>query len=192
MNLDCIGLVIERGRERVTIRGELTPEEKTFFEKELAQPAKLIRFPPWWDPRKGDFAITRVQSEPRFHHLVLINGDPEIGEGTKIGIFSEVYDKGGIVKIGRDCDIASFVAINCSDSHRRLHGLSDTLDLDTIILGDRVYVGSHTFIGKGVEIGHHSVIAAGAVIRGRKRIPPYSLVWGNPAKVKRGHYAKKT
>lgn len=133
----------------------------------------------------------RVFVRRRFPKEVLINGEPEIGEGTRIGIFSEVYDKGGIVKIGKDCDIASFVAINCSDSHRRLHGVVDHLDLAPIVLGDKVYVGSHSFIGKGVEIGHHSVIAAGTILKGRKKIPPYSLIWGNPAKVKKGHYAPR-
>ena len=59
----------------------------------------------------------------RFHPLVWINGDPEIGEGTYIGGFSEVYAIGASVVIGRNCDIASFAAINVSDSHKRCIGL---------------------------------------------------------------------
>ena len=61
----------------------------------------------------------------RFHPLVWINGDPEIGEGTYIGGMSEVNAKGARVLIGKDCDIASFVAINVADSHRVAIGLDD-------------------------------------------------------------------
>ena len=127
----------------------------------------------------------------RFHPLVLINGDPEIGEGTKIGIFAELYDKGGIVRIGANCDIASFVAINCADSSQRVLGRSNMVSRKPVWIGDYVFVGSHSFIGPGTRIGHHSVLAAGTIVKGRN-IPPYSLVWGNPCKVKRGHYAPRS
>ena len=55
----------------------------------------------------------------RFHPLVWMNGDPEIGENVYIGGMSEVYAKGARVVIGDNCDIASFVVINCSDSHKK-------------------------------------------------------------------------
>ena len=59
-----------------------------------------------------------------FHPLVWINGDPEIGKDVFIGGLSEVYAKGARVVIGDHCDIASFVSINCSDSHKRTIGLT--------------------------------------------------------------------
>lgn len=113
----------------------------------------------------------------RFHELVLINGTPQIGEETKIGIFSEVYDKGGIVKIGANCDIASFVAINCADSHRKTLGLSDEVELLPIEIGDNVFIGTHSAILGGCKIGHHSVIGAGVILPKRTEVPPYSKVW---------------
>ena len=129
----------------------------------------------------------------RFHKLVLINGKPKIGAGTQIGIFSEVYDKGGIVTIGTDCDIASFVAINCADSHRRTIGYAaaDAPDLAPISIGDRVFIGSHSFIGGGVSIGHHSVVGAGTILRRGEQVPSWSLVFGNPPTIKAGYYAPK-
>jgi acetyltransferase-like isoleucine patch superfamily enzyme len=39
----------------------------------------------------------------------------------------------------------------------------------------------------GAHIGHHSVVAAGTIV-GRGVIPPYSLVSGNPMRVKPGYY----
>ena len=45
----------------------------------------------------------------RFHPLVWIIGEPQIGDGVHIGALSEVNAKGARVSIGDHCDIASFV-----------------------------------------------------------------------------------
>lgn len=126
----------------------------------------------------------------RFHPLVWISGEPEIGEHVFIGAMSEVYAKGARVVIGDHCDIASFVAINCADSHKRCLGLSDEIERKDIVLEHHVFVGSHSMIKGGAHIGHHSVVAAGTIVEG-VTIPPYSLVVGNPMQVKPGHYRKK-
>jgi acetyltransferase-like isoleucine patch superfamily enzyme len=123
----------------------------------------------------------------RFHPLVWIHGDPEIGEEVFIGAMSEVNAKGAKVQIGRGCDIASFVAINCADSHRRCLGLSAEVERRDITLEDHVFVGSHSMIKAGAHIGHHSVIAAGTIVDAGY-VPPYSLVVGNPMVVKAGYY----
>jgi len=125
----------------------------------------------------------------RFHPLVWINGDPEIGENVCIGGMSEVNAKGARLVIGDNCDIASFVAINCADSHKRCIGLADEIDRKDITIENNVFIGSHSVIKGGVHIGHHSVIAAGTIV-GPIEIPPYSLVIGNPAVVKPGYYLK--
>jgi acetyltransferase-like isoleucine patch superfamily enzyme len=127
----------------------------------------------------------------RFHPLVFVNGDPEIGAGTYIGLFSEVNARGAKVKIGKNCDIASFVSINVADSHKKCIDISDTIGRQPIILEDNVFVGSHSFIGGGVKIGHHSVVGAGTTLVKGGEIPPYSLVVGNPVKVKEGYFLDK-
>jgi acetyltransferase-like isoleucine patch superfamily enzyme len=116
--------------------------------------------------------------ENPYHPLVWMNGTPEIGAGCKIGFFTEVFAKGARLVIGEGCDIGSFVAINVADSHRRCIGLSETIAYREIIIGDRVFVGSHCVILGGVVIGHHSVIAAGSIVR-PVTIPPFSLVVGD-------------
>ena len=122
-----------------------------------------------------------------FHPLVWINGEPEFGENVYIGGFSEVNANGSSVKIGDNCDIASFVAINVSDSHKLCIELSDKNEKEQIVIENNVFIGSHTFIGKGTHIGHHSVIAAGIVLN-NITIPPYSLVTRNPFKIRKGYY----
>jgi len=125
-----------------------------------------------------------------FHPLVYIGGKPKIGKGVYIGLLSEVNAKGAAVTIGDYCDIASFVSINVADSHKNTIGLSAEIERKDIILEHNVFVGSHSFIGGGVHIGHHSVVGAGTIITKPCRIPPYSLVVGNPFVVKKGHYKK--
>ncbi len=126
----------------------------------------------------------------RFHPLVYIGGKPEFGNNVYIGLFSEVTAKGSSVKIGDDCDIASFVSINVADSHKKAIGLSKEIERRGIVLENNVFVGSHCFIGGGVYIGHHTVVAAGTIIAKSCKIPPYSLVIGNPFIIKEGHYKK--
>jgi len=125
--------------------------------------------------------------ENRFHPFVWITGDPEIGEGVYIGGFSEVNARGARVSIGAHCDIASFVSINCADSHKHCIGLTKEIERQDIVIEDHVFIGSHSFVKGGAHIGHHSVVAAGTIV-GPGRIPPYSLIAGNPMQVKPGYY----
>jgi len=124
------------------------------------------------------------------HPLVYISGNYTIGEGTTIGFFSEVNANKSKVTIGKNCDIASFVSINCADSHKLTLGLSHEIERREIIIEESVFIGSHSFIGGYVKIGHHSVVGAGTILINLGEIPPYSLVTGNPATVKKGYYEK--
>jgi acetyltransferase-like isoleucine patch superfamily enzyme len=126
----------------------------------------------------------------RFHPLVWIVGEPEIGEHVYIGGMSEVNAKGARVVIGDYCDIASFVSINCADSHKRCLGIGEEVARKDIVIGAHVFIGSHSVVKGGAIVGHHSVIAAGTVVDGAD-IPPYSLVTGNPMQVKAGYYRAK-
>ena len=130
--------------------------------------------------------ITGFKENP-YHPLVWINGEPEIGEGVFIGALSEINARGARVRIGAHCDIASFVSINCADSHNRCIGVSDEIERKDITIEDHVFIGSHTFVKGGAHIGHHTVIAAGTVVEPGV-VPPYSLVAGNPMRVKPGYY----
>lgn len=50
-----------------------------------------------------------------------------------------------------------------------------------VIIENDVHIGMFCLILPGTVIGHHSVVAAHSVVT--KKIPPYSLVAGNPAEV---------
>lgn len=140
---------------------------------------------------QGWFTKLTTFAPNRFHPLVWIVGEPEIGDGVYIGGFSEVNAKGAYVGIGNHCDIASFVSINCADSHGKCIGLSDEVERKDIIIESNVFIGSHSVVKGGAHIGHHTVVAAGTIV-GPLKIPPFSLVAGNPAVVKPGYYLDKT
>ena len=125
----------------------------------------------------------------QFHPLVWIVGEPKIGKNVYVGGLSEINANKSNVVIGDNCDIASYVSINCADSHKKCIGLSKNVERKQIIIENNVFIGSHSVIKGGAHIGHHTVIAAGTIVNGVK-IPPYSLVIGNPMKVKRGYYKK--
>jgi acetyltransferase-like isoleucine patch superfamily enzyme len=130
--------------------------------------------------------FTNFKQNP-FHPLVWISGKPKIGKNVSIGFLSELNAKESKISIGDNCDIASFVAINCADSHKKCIEIKEKIERNEIILENNVFVGSHSVIKGGVKIGHHSVIAAGTIM-GNVNIPPYSLVYGNPTIVKEGYY----
>lgn len=135
------------------------------------------------------FQMTGYPDNP-YHPLVWIHGEPEIGAGTYIGGFSIINGKGARVTIGENCDIASFVSVNCSDSHLHTIGLMDNFDKRDITIEDNVFIGSHCIVLGGAVIGHHSVIAAGSVVRSGI-IPAFSLAIGNPMVVKPGYYRQR-
>lgn len=124
-----------------------------------------------------------------YHPLVWIVGEPEIGKDVYIGGMSEINAKDAKVVIGDNCDIASFVSINCADSHKKCIGILQKTERRDIIIENNVFIGSHSVIKGGAHIGHHSVVAAGTIVEGID-IPSYSLIIGNPMKVKMAYYSK--
>jgi acetyltransferase-like isoleucine patch superfamily enzyme len=136
---------------------------------------------------KNVLAEVTGMKENQFHPFVWIIGEPQIGDAVHIGGFTEVNARNAKIVIGAHCDIASFVSINCADSHRRCVGLATQIDRRDIFIEDHVFIGSHSVIKGGSRIGHHSVVAAGTIV-GPGEIPPYSLVAGNPMMVKAGYY----
>jgi len=133
------------------------------------------------------FSKLTTFQENKFHPLVWIVGDPVLGKNVYVGGMSEINAKGANVFIGDNCDIASFVTINCADSHKKCIELLDNVERKDITLENNVFVGSHSVIKGGAHIGHHSVVAAGTIVEG-VNIPPYSLIVGNPMQVKNNYY----
>lgn len=124
----------------------------------------------------------RLPANP-YNPLAWITGCPQIGEGTWIGAFTLIDGLGGLT-IGRGCDIASGAQVlthstvkRCVSERRYSH-----IDKKPTRIEDYVFIGANAVVLMGCTIGHHSVIAAGAIVLEGTIIPPFSLFAGAPAK----------
>lgn len=88
------------------------------------------------------------------------------------------------IAIGPDCMIGPFCYITDGDHARNDDArLADQgMVAAPVVLEDNVWVGAHATILKGVRIGRHAVIGAGAVVT--KDVEAFSTVVGVPAKPK--------
>ena len=118
-----------------------------------------------------------------YHDLCWIVGDPRIGEGTWIGAFTLIDGQGGL-EIGRGCNISSGAQILTHSTVQRCisERIYDKVDRAATLIEDFVFIGSNAVVLMGCRIGHHSVIAAGAVVLEHTIVEPFSLWAGVPAR----------
>lgn len=114
-----------------------------------------------------------------------ILGKPDIGERVWIGAFCLIDALYAPLVVGRGTDISSGAQILTHSTVRRCISEReyDKVDCAAVEIGDFCFIGTNAVILMGSKIGHHSVIAAGAVVTQDSVIPPYSIVSGVPAKI---------
>ncbi len=118
------------------------------------------------------------------------------------------WDDGGSLFIGKFCSIADDVTILLGGNHRidwistyPFGAISDVwsggLGVEghpwskgDVVIGNDVWIGNGATILSGVKIGNGAVIGARAVVA--KDVPPYSIVVGNPSKMIKTRFDKKT
>jgi acetyltransferase-like isoleucine patch superfamily enzyme len=57
------------------------------------------------------------------------------------------------------------------------------IDTADTVVEEYCFIGSNAVIMMGAHIGHHSIIAAGCIVKEHTKIPPYSIVAGIPGKI---------
>lgn len=114
------------------------------------------------------------------HDSVILNGDVSIGEGTFVGQYCTLNGGGGL-KIGKNCSISVGVRIFTHDTAKwAVSGGKADYEYAPVDIGDCCFLGANAVITKGVSIGGHSVVAAGAVVT--TSFPECSIIAGVPAK----------
>lgn len=83
------------------------------------------------------------------------------------------------ITIGPNTKIADWTVIYDTDFHPVEP--STPVTSESVTIGKNVWIGARVMILPGTTIGDHSIIAAGAIVRGA--IPPRSIAAGIPAKV---------
>lgn len=101
----------------------------------------------------------------------------EMGKNSCIGPNTQIYNKAKIV-IGDNAVISQGTYL-CTASHD-ITDPRHSLVTAPIIIGDKAWVASNTFVGMGVTIGEGAVVGATASVY--KDVEPWTVVGGNPAK----------
>lgn len=112
------------------------------------------------------------------------NGGVRLGDRVEINNHSIINGTGG-VDIGEDTLVGPGVRI-ISYQHQYARGAtirSQPVDAKPIRIGRDVWLGANAVILAGVTIGDGAVVAAGAVVR--EDVPPYAVVAGVPATIKK-------
>lgn len=108
---------------------------------------------------------------------VYIDTDVKIGENVKIQNFSSIY-KG--VEIENDVFVGPSVTFT-NDLHPRAFIWTEDRIGQTIVKKGSS-IGANSTIICGIIIGEYAMIGAGSVVT--KDVPPFGLVYGNPARLK--------
>jgi acetyltransferase-like isoleucine patch superfamily enzyme len=108
-------------------------------------------------------------------------GDVIIGDHTRIGIHNTII---GPVTIGNHVNLAQGITVtalnhNFEDTSKRID--EQGVSTKPVVIGDDVWIGANAVILPGVTIGHHAVVAAGAVVT--SDVPDHVVVGGVPAKI---------
>ena len=132
--------------------------------------------PPYRKFSLGNYSV--IESFACINNAV---GDVMIGDHTRVGLHNTII---GPVIIGNHVNLAQSITVTAlnhifEDSDKRID--EQGVSTSAVIIEDDIWVGAHAVILPGVTIGHHSVVAAGAVVT--KDVPPHSLVAGVPAKI---------
>lgn len=143
-----------------------------------------------------DIVDSRLERFSNVAHHAQITGCV-VGERTSVGRYSKLRD----ADIGKFCSISWEVTIgapthpmeNLSShafSYRRKFGLVNEdkqFPQERTHIGNDVWIGCHSVILAGVNVGDGAVIGAGAVVT--KDVPSYGIVVGVPAKVIRMRFS---
>jgi len=158
-------------------------------------------------------ASLRRRGVPAFTRDILKGDDLDIGEYT-YGIPRVIKPTGMKLKIGKFCSIAGEVTILLGGNHsidwvstypfssfpqdwpgvhppHYVRGEDPDLDRQfEVTIGNDVWIGWGAHIMPGVTIGDGAVIGARSVVT--KDVEPYSIVAGNPARLKRKRFDEET
>ena len=123
-----------------------------------------------------------------------------IGDGTRL--HKNFYARGGHpVKIGKFCGFGEDVRIITGNHNTNIPAISMSFiskffkesihgEGGPVKIGNDVWVGDRSFILPRVTIGDGAIIGANAVVS--KDVPPYAIVAGVPAKVKKYRFRENT
>ncbi|MEH7097781.1 acyltransferase [Neobacillus vireti] len=120
--------------------------------------------------------------------IVTRTHEAEIHIGNNVGISGATIYARKSIKIGDNTMVGGNTKIIDNDFHPidpkvRSKTPNENMQIQSIEIGENVFIGCNCLILKGTKIGNNSVIGAGSVVTGE--IPENCIAAGNPAKVLR-------
>lgn len=138
-------------------------------------------FFPWLRRKLAEGFLTKCGKSLRVKYNCDVSPSVEVGDYSEFGQRCLIHANvkiGSYVIMGPDVKIYTrnhiFYDLNTPIA---LQGKSN----HTTIIGDDVWIGANVVILPGVEIGNHTILAAGSIVT--KSVPEYAIVGGNPAKI---------
>jgi len=123
-------------------------------------------------------------------------GDVEIGEDSSVWFGTVIRGDVHTIRIGTRTNIQDLSMLHVTrKTHPLVIGNEVTVGHHVTLHGctvkDRVLVGMGAVVLDGAVIGAQSIVGAGSLVTQGMQIPSGSLVFGNPAKVKRSLKAEE-
>lgn len=131
--------------------------------------------------------IRRIKNLEGVHKTFYVGKNCSISKDLIAGCYSYIGPNSIIyknVEIGDYTMLANNVSIIGGDHNFNIPGLpiifSGRTKLNKTIIGKDVWIGAHSIIKTGVEIGDGAIVAMGSVVT--KNLKPYTIYAGIPAK----------
>jgi carbonic anhydrase/acetyltransferase-like protein (isoleucine patch superfamily) len=133
---------------------------------------------------------------PRVHPSAFIDssaqviGDVEIGQESSVWMCAVVRGDVHRIRIGRRTNIQDAVVVHVMNgTHPTTIGDDVTIGHGAVVHGctidNQCLIGMGAILLNGARVGAQSIVAAGAILTEEMKVPPRSLVMGQPAKVRR-------
>ena len=118
-----------------------------------------------------------------------IIGDVIIGEDSSVWYNAVIRADDGPIRIGARSNIQDNCVLHVDEGYPITIGDDVTVGHGVILhgctIGDNTTIGMGSIVLNGAVIGRDCMIGAGTLITQNKVIPDGSMVYGNPAKVRR-------
>ena len=140
---------------------------------------RFLSLPDYFIDRWERAKIMGFGEKTSVYDSCLVLGDVSVGNNVWIGPYTILDGSGGLV-IGNNCDICAGVHIYTHSTVNRVISNKE-MEKEPVQIGNNVYIGPNVVISMGCNIGDNVIIGANSFVN--KDIPPYSKVFGNPARV---------
>jgi gamma-carbonic anhydrase len=140
--------------------------------------------------------ITFEKQKPQLHKSAfvapgaLLIGDVSLGENSSVWFGAIVRADIYPIKVGKASNIQDGTIVHVTAGKYPVIigdkvSIAHAVMIHGCVIEDECLIGMRSTILDGAKIGHHSIVAAGALVTEGMQVPPYSVVMGVPGKVVR-------